>query len=239
MTNETFVVTRVGITGAPASPYRAAKTFSNTCGCIVRDHVRITCPDYKSLTEAQKEVLFDKLWDRYVVPEGDKERVRRKADSIMSAALRTWRYDAKKLLTADFETKIKTKWPKIEREHWEQFVADKNSEAFEQKSQQGKELRAKNKWPHHLGSRGFPGKKPKWDKEDAALIAAGKPVPFPDIVQERARNYLRARSVPDPVTGSPAITDPELQEVAARLVKSQPNLYSFNSINLLVIRLTI
>ena len=170
------------------------------------------------MTDAQKKVLFDKLWDKYAVPAADKGRVQKKADMIMSAALRTWRYEATKLLDADFETQIKAKWPKVELEHWEEFVADKKSEVFKEKSRQGKELRAKNKFPHHLGSRGVPGKRPIWAKEDAALIAAGKPIPFTDIEQERARIWMRAHTVSDPATGSPIITDPELQAVSGRLV---------------------
>ena len=224
MTNETFHVTRVSATGRPESPPRAKKAFSNTIGCIVREHVRITSQDIRRLERTQHDLLFQKLFDRFVIPEADKERVRRKAESIMSTSLKTWRYDANKLIDADFETKIKTKWPKIELDQWEEFVAERRTEGFQQKSTKFKELRSKNKYDHRLGSGGYEGKEPAWDAEDAKKRAEGKPLPFEDITERRARNYVRARTSTDPETGAPVFHNPEVQQVSERLV----SLYSMS-----------
>ena len=45
-------------------------------------------------------------------------------------------------------------------------------------SAKGKEMRAQTIGNHRLGAGGYRSSKPKWDKEDVELRAAGKPNPF-------------------------------------------------------------
>lgn len=226
--DKTYIITRVDdVKDIPASPHKASQTFSNACGCIVREQVKITCKEFSHLTKSTRDALLKKLWDKYQIPAADKDRVEAQALRIMARALKTWRYDAQKVLDDDWDTKISKRWSKIQKEDWEEFVAQIRSPEFQEKSRWGKELRSKNTLDHKLGSRGYLGKRPKWAREDAKLAAAGKAPPFAHLRQPRAREYMRAHTSSDPVTGSPIIESEELQEVANRLVTSQPSVFSY------------
>ncbi|KAM0922915.1 hypothetical protein ACQ4PT_005858 [Festuca glaucescens] len=220
LTDETFVITRVDGRGVPASPVKFSKGYSNAIGCIVRETVKITCTNLRSKEhENLRQRLLNKLFNRYIVPGDDKERVKTKALSMMTKALNSWRTRANAMKEEDFESVIKKKWPQIDEEDWKQFILSRTNDEFKQKSEWGKHMRSQNKFFHKLGSRGYLGKKPKWDKEDAALIAAGKEPPFSCIEPGRARDFLRARASFDPVTGEPVFKHQKLAEVFDKLKK--------------------
>ena len=46
---------------------------------------------------------------------------------------------------------------------------------------------------HRLGSHGYLGKRPIWDKEDAEREAAGLPDPFAKFTNPLERDFIRAR----------------------------------------------
>ena len=52
---------------------------------------------------------------------------------------------------------------------------------------------------HHLGSRGYGGKRSKWAKEDAEAASLGIPDPLADFTIPQERDVLRARHRWDPV----------------------------------------
>jgi hypothetical protein len=221
LTNETFVITRVDDRGVPASPVKFAKGYSNAIGCIVRESVKITCKNLRAkVNDNLREKLFKRLFSRYVVPADDKERVKTKALGMMIKALNTWRTMANTMKEKDFQSVIKQKWPQIDEEDWKQFIASHTNDEFKHKSEWGKRMRSQNKFYHKLGSRGYLGKRPTWDKEDAALIAAGKEPPFSCIEPGRGRDFLRARASYDPVTGEPVFKHQKLVEVFDKLVTS-------------------
>jgi len=220
LTNETFVITRVDGRGVPASPVKFSKGYSNAIGCIVRENVKITCTDLRAKEhENLRQRLFNRLFNRYVVPGDDKERVKAKALSMMIKALNTWRTTANAMKEKDFETVIKHKWPQIDEEDWKQFISSHTNDEFKQKSEWGKYMQLQNKFHHKLGSRGYLGKRSKWDKEDAALIAAGKEPCFSYIEPGRGKDFLRARASYDPVTGEPVFKHQKLVEVHDKLKK--------------------
>jgi hypothetical protein len=74
-------------------------------------------------------------------------------------------------------------YPMITEDDLAQFKAKEGLRSTKALREWGKEMRGKNIGNHNLGSRGYPGKQPIWDKEDAALRADGKENPydwFPD-----------------------------------------------------------
>ena len=222
------MVTRVDELGKPASPIKAAQGFGNALGCILRETVKITCPDIRTReTEHLRTILFDKMHKRYSIPEADKERVEAAALRMFSKALNTWRFNANAKKDKDFETEIKKLWPSIEEDDWNEFIQTHSGEEFERKSQWGKEMRSKIVGNHRLGSRGYPGKRPKWTKEDAKRIAEGKAPILADIDDGRGKDYFRARAKYDPVTGDLIYTHEKLKDVHDELVPSDP--FPFNS----------
>jgi hypothetical protein len=54
------------------------------------------------------------------------------------------------------------------------------------------EISKNNIYPHHLGSSGFVGKVPEWNKKLEEIISAGKPNPL-EGVEERTQHLLLAR----------------------------------------------
>ena len=55
----------------------------------------------------------------------------------------------------------------------------------------GKGMRSKTLSNHTLDSRGFVGKKPVWDKQDAALASKGIPNHFAQFKDPLEYNYVR------------------------------------------------
>ena len=137
--------------------------------------------------------MFDSLFNIFVVPEEDKEIVKHHAGITMANALKTWSYKVNKECVKKGKGPFGT-WPKITPEQWSQFVAQKTGDEFLAKSQKLKELRAKNIFNHHLGSGGYSRAIEEWERQDAALRAAGKPVPFEEIEESRAKHWLRGHT---------------------------------------------
>ena len=62
-----------------------------------------------------------------------------------------------------------------------------------------KGLQKRNIGTHHLGSRGYGGKRSKWAKEDAEAASLGIPDPLAEFTVPQERDVLRARHRWDPV----------------------------------------
>ena len=60
-------------------------------------------------------------------------------------------------------------------------------------------LQERNIGSHHLGSRGYGGKRSKWAKEDAEAASLGIPDPLAEFTVPQERDVLRARHRWDPV----------------------------------------
>ena len=62
-----------------------------------------------------------------------------------------------------------------------------------------KGIQQRNIRSHHLGSRGYGGKRSIWAKEDAEAASLGIPDPLPEFNVLQERDVLRARHHWDPV----------------------------------------
>ena len=91
-----------------------------------------------------------------------------------------------------------------------------------------KGLQERNFGSHHLGSRGYGGKRSKWAKEDAEAASLGIPDPLAEFTVPQECDVLRARYRWDPVK-KVFETDPvttELMRLLVILVSDQFN-YTF------------
>jgi hypothetical protein len=71
-----------------------------------------------------------------------------------------------------------------------------------------------------MGTAGYAGSEPKWEKEDLAAEAAGLNKPFSDIHDKRARSWSRARVVCNKKTGFvPTLVRSEDLEAYKKLVE--------------------
>ena len=72
---------------------------------------------------------------------------------------------------------IHAKEPMLDEEEFETFKASLETEEAKAWTNWGKDMRDLNIGNHHLGSGGYTGKKPVWDKEDAEVARLGKENP--------------------------------------------------------------
>lgn len=111
-------------------------------------------------------------------------------------AWRNWKYVLhKKYMLKGLEPF--NKYNMIRKEDWDQFKAIRRTQDFLDKSAQQSELQKRNKHPHAMGVAGYYGKRLVWAKEEEEFIAAGKPLPFSEIMGQRTSDFLRARAKKD------------------------------------------
>ena len=88
-----------------------------------------------------------------------------------------------------FWRKIRHLWKRSSKK----FKATCAAKAAKAKAAKFKSLQQRNTGKHHLGSRGYLGKRPIWDKEDVEREAAGLPDPFAKFTNPLERDFIRAR----------------------------------------------
>ena len=90
-------------------------------------------------------------------------------------------------------SKILEENPTLKEEEFEKFKDNCASEAAKAKATKFKSLQQRNTGEHRLRSRGYLGKRPISDKEDAEHEAAGLPDPFAKFTNPLERDFIRAR----------------------------------------------
>jgi hypothetical protein len=78
-------------------------------------------------------------------------------------------------------------------EDFKVFLVNEADNFTKAQSKWGKDLAKKNIGHHHLGCRGYDGKKPKWDKEDQAYIEQGIENPYDRYEDPLFGAFVRSR----------------------------------------------
>jgi hypothetical protein len=100
-------------------------------------------------------------------------------------------------------------FPWMTEEDFKVFLANEADDFTKTQSKWGKDLAEKNIGHHHLGCRGYDGKKPKWDKEDQAYIEKGIENPYDRYEDSQFRAFVRTRYHKETETGK-LVTDPKV-----------------------------
>jgi hypothetical protein len=140
---------------------------------IAWERVPLTLPKFDDLTVDQKNALFNDGVNTFLeFPENMKAKACRAA---MKMIAKLWRSHKSKLVNEYMAKELEpfSKYPYIKREDWEAFVALKSSEMFQMESSAKKQLRAKNKQNHNMGTGEYMEKRDKWQAEDAKLANEG------------------------------------------------------------------
>ena len=87
-------------------------------------------------------------------------------------------------------------------------------------SKQRSELAKKNVHPHTMGSSGYAGKIPIWQKEIEDAINAGKEIPFANL-DERSKNWILARRTTSSSGAQISFNTPETQQVVQKITEIQ------------------
>ena len=90
-------------------------------------------------------------------------------------------------------SKILEENPTLTEEEFEKFKDTCTTKATKAKAAKFKSLQQRNTGKHHLGSRGYGGKRSKWAKEDAEATSLGIPDPLAEFTIPQERDVLRAR----------------------------------------------
>jgi hypothetical protein len=81
---------------------------------------------------------------------------------------------------------------KIIEAQWKEFIQQKTYHKALAISNEYVEMSKKNIYPHHIGSKEYVAKIPKWKKKIEEAVSVGNPNPVEDI-EERTVNWLLAR----------------------------------------------
>lgn len=199
----TDTFTKVSKSGQPQEPWGVAKGYGMQLGCILRETVSINTYDLRSAeNEALRTQLLKRLHERYIFPDDGNKKVDNFAITKMNTALTSWRGRVKAKIEKGLSwEEISAKEPYIDIEEFEALKLSLASPEAEKWTEWGKQMRAMNLGNHHLGSGGYAGKKPVWDKEDAEVARLGKENPWHKITDEQVRNFVRSRYYLKPGTG--------------------------------------
>lgn len=223
LANVTDEFTSVSESGLPLEPKKAASGFSMQIGCIVRESVSINTKDIRSPENtAILQTMLDKLHQRYKFPDEDsKKRAEANAITKMSTALSSWRFRVKKKINkGDSWEKISKEEPHLPREDFDALKESFNTEVAREWTAWGREMQELNIGKHHLGSGGYRGKQPIWEKEDNEYIRLGKDNPWYKITDVQTRNYVRSRYFLDWKTGEFVTNDPTVKAFEKKLVRN-------------------
>ena len=217
-------------TGEPISPRAVSAGYGNNLACILRETVSI---NETNIREDNKEhlqmLLLTKLHQRYKFPDWradvdpttdpNMDRINQKALKKFSKDLSAWKNRVREAMAKEGScyATIKAKWPMITEEDYEQFKATSADPVTKDKSKHFKDLQAKNIAPHRLGTRGYTGKRPKWDKEDAERERLQQADPFAEFTDPQERDFIRARYTKVKETGE-WVTDEATRDFIRLLV---------------------
>ena len=78
-------------------------------------------------------------------------------------------------------------------------------------------MHGKNIAPHYLGSRGYSGKEPIWEREDTERVGTN---PYDVFEDPQARKFIRARYKKDPISGQ-LVTNAKVKDLEQKLAEEQ------------------
>ena len=115
---------------------------------------------------------------------------------------------------------IKTKDPMLDKEDFDAFKLSLSTEESKKWTEWGKKMWDLNLGNHRLGSGGYRGKQPIWDKEDAEVERLGKENPWHKIADEQVRNFVRSRYYLVKDTGEFVTDDDDVKRFEKVLVRN-------------------
>ena len=222
LANITEEFTLVSRSGQPLEPKEIARGYGMQLGCMLRETVSINTHNLRSKeNEALVQNLLMKLHERYTFPKPLNKKVESLAITKMSDALSSWKSRVKKKIDKGLSwEEIHAKEPMLDEEEFETFKASLETEEAKAWTKWGKDMRELNIGNHRLGSGGYFGKQPIWDKEDAEVAKLGKENPWHKITDEQVRNFVRSRYYLKPGTGEFVTDDKDVLEFEKVLVSN-------------------
>ena len=125
----------------------------------------------------------------------------------------------KKIQKGDSWEKISAKEPTLGEDEFNIFKEYVKTEEAKKWTEWGKAMRDQNIGNHWLGSGGYQGILPTWDKEDEEVAHMGKENPWHKITDEQVRNFVRSRYYLNPA-GEFVTDDEDVRKFEKLLVRN-------------------
>ncbi|KAM0927897.1 hypothetical protein ACQ4PT_002140 [Festuca glaucescens] len=222
-------ITKVLESGLPLEDADVAAGYGMQLGCIIRESMSINTKHLRSEANAHLvENCLQKLHRRYTFLAeyntlSTLNKVNRLAITKMSNALSSWRSRVKnKIEKGESWEKIKKGELMLDEAEFEKFNAEMASDEAKAWTEWGQQMRVLNLGKHHLGSGGYRGKIPVWEKEDAELARLEKPNPWLKITDLHVRNFVWARYYLDKETMEFVTDDDDVKKFEEKLVRNLP-----------------
>lgn len=159
----------------------------------------ISLNDWRKLTKPAREDIKNEILKYFTIRNPDHiKRVERAALLTAAKCFKQWK---SRLVTefVDLEKKPFDLFSQINEKAWAEFVREKTSAEFQEKSKEARKLALQNKTHHKMGT--AVGMVKLWAKQDLEAEAARLPKPFSEIKDDRARAYIRASATCNKKTG--------------------------------------
>lgn len=191
--SDTMIVTEVDIVGMPV-PLTQKRRFRALAGLVARQKIPLNMPEIKELSNEEKWDLFDKHVQKHLKFQEDAKPQAFKL--LWKTAAKAWR-QSRFQLRQDFIRKglePLTRHPFIVPEQWKEFMKQAETEKASSASVKFKELRSRHTSQHNMGPAGYTLKLEQWEEEDRQLADGGIPNPYDTYLDDRSKNWIRARS---------------------------------------------
>ena len=187
-----YRVEEVYVDGAPKKPEGITAKWRNDCGCLARDRCKIVWKNWKNVSEAIKNELWEHIKAHYKFSEDRLEDAKAATLKTIGKALRTFRTNLNTQYLQKGESPLNDHGF-ITQNEWEEFKLQHCS----QESNMFKNLNKLNKFSHTLGPGGYKAKEDEWSKKEEEDRAAGLPEQFSGADQRTKRWLLgRAKKTP-------------------------------------------
>ena len=187
-----------------------------------------------------ENVLLEKIHGRFKFPgrndevlpweDDNMEGINAKSLNKCSKALRNWKHMVKVEMAKEgssYDT-VKSHFPSIKEEDYLKFKAHCADPKTHARSEYFKGLQKMNVRIPRLGSRGYTGKRPVWDKEDPARPEGPRePDPWEEFDDPHACDYIMARYTRDPITGEWTMDTPTRNVIREMVIFLFTTLISF------------
>ncbi|KAL6862153.1 hypothetical protein ACP4OV_016802 [Aristida adscensionis] len=187
-----MVVTEIEEDGTPKD-VAALRRMRRLAGLVATQRIPLKVEKITEYNEDQRREVFDRdVMTKLEFQPGMKKAACKTLWLMVASSRRDFRTMLTKQFVAEGIDPF-DKYKFLQKEDWQAFCNLVSTQEAVEKSNKGKELRAKNKHDHHLGPSGYAVAIPKWDAQDAQMEAARKENPW-RVIPGRSKPFLRARS---------------------------------------------
>ena len=150
-----MVITEISTrSGAPKKPEKVAAKFLSFCGILGCEKVDIRIDNWKLVTVEMQNQLMAEIKEWFQFPPEFEKSIERAAFTKISKAWRRFKSE----LTTKFLRKGQSPFNQygfLDPEVYRRFAEMRSTPEFERLNAKQRELSARNKHPHHLGTGGY------------------------------------------------------------------------------------